>query len=123
MKRTGFRDGFLGNDDNVAKAYGALDDGKPVLIDSVKAGDKAFGGANGVMRTCVSDLLTMYTSLLAAASHQFSTGKTAISIRASGGATFLQDPTHVEVSTRTILRIRLGQSPTSQHDGCCRPQS
>jgi len=54
-----------------------LDDGKPVLIDSVKAGDNAFGGANGGMRTCVSDLLTMYTSLLAAASHQFSTGKTA----------------------------------------------
>lgn len=75
LTRTGFHHGFL-DDDNVAKAYGTLDSGKPALIDSVKVGDDSFGGANGGIRTCVKDLLGLYNNLLFAAQDQFCSGQT-----------------------------------------------
>ena len=62
--------------DNVAESYNALDDGTPTPICCVKAGDDGFGGPSGGIRTCVNDLLKLYSVFLASANDQFASGTT-----------------------------------------------
>lgn len=62
--------------DNVAKCYNTLDDGTPTPICCVKAGDDRFGGPSGGIRTCVNDLLKLYSVFLASANDQFASGTT-----------------------------------------------
>lgn len=69
MNRTSFHAGTV-QDSNVAKAYGTFDDGNAAEILSVKVNDEHFGGANGGIRTCIKDLLSLYASLLDAAKHK-----------------------------------------------------
>lgn len=61
---------------NVAKSYNTLDDGSPTPIDNVKTGDDGFGGPSAGIRTCVKDLLKLYSVFLASAKDQFASGRT-----------------------------------------------
>ena len=61
---------------NVAKCCNTLDDGTPTPIDSVKTGDNGFGGPSGSIRTCVKDLLRLYSVFLASANDQFANATT-----------------------------------------------
>jgi hypothetical protein len=60
--------------DNVAKSYNKLDDGTPIPIGGVKTGDDGFGDPSGSIRTCVKDLLKLYSVFLASANDQFAGG-------------------------------------------------
>ncbi|PVH79400.1 beta-lactamase/transpeptidase-like protein [Cadophora sp. DSE1049] len=60
----------------IDKAYTTLDDGSPIEIPTVQSTDKIFSGAAGGLRTCVKDLLTLYSAFIHAANDQFDTGKT-----------------------------------------------
>lgn len=75
LQRTGTHTNFQ-DDDNVASAYGTLDDATPTEIDKVKAGENTFGGANGGVRSCVKDLLKLYMAIMGAGEHQYRTGET-----------------------------------------------
>ena len=70
MLRTSFKTP-IANVDNVATSYNTLDDGTPTAIPSVKAGDDGFGGSSAGLRTCVKDLLKLYSVFLATANDQF----------------------------------------------------
>ena len=75
LERTSFQTP-LADVDNVAKCYNTLDDGTPTPIRCVANGDDGFGGASGSLRTCVKDLLKLYSSFLRSAKEQFESGKT-----------------------------------------------
>ncbi len=62
--------------DNVAKCYNTLDDGTPTPIRCISTGDDGFCGPSGGLRTCVKDLLKLYSSFLRSANDQFASGKT-----------------------------------------------
>lgn len=62
-------------DGNTAKAYGVLANDTPTKVDGVKAAADKFGGANGGIRSCVSDLLKIYQELMRASKGQFTTGQ------------------------------------------------
>ena len=64
------------NLDNVAKCYNTLDDGTPTPIDSPSGGGNQFGGPSGGIRSCVNDLLKLYSEFLSTANDQFSNGLT-----------------------------------------------
>lgn len=66
--------------ENVAKCYNVLDDGPPTPIQSVRAGNDELDGSSGNVRTCVSDLLGLYSVFLASANDQFSRGTTSTQI-------------------------------------------
>lgn len=57
--------------DNVATCYNTLDDGTPTPIACVKGGNDVFGGPSGGIRTCVEDLLKIYSVFLESANDQF----------------------------------------------------
>ncbi|KAJ8131518.1 hypothetical protein O1611_g2108 [Lasiodiplodia mahajangana] len=61
--------------DNVSKAYNTLDNGTPVEIPLVKAGEGVVGGASGGIFTCVEDLLKAYTEVVNTINHEFETGQ------------------------------------------------
>ena len=75
MQRTYFQS-RSSNTENVAKCYNTLDNGTPTPIDSVKTGDDGFGGSSGGIRTCVKDLLKLYSVFLVSATDQFANGRT-----------------------------------------------
>lgn len=62
--------------ENRAEVYMALDDGTPVHIPGTKmSGSTLMGAAGGVM-SCVKDLLVLYSAMITAMNHQFTTGNT-----------------------------------------------
>ncbi|KAH9904257.1 beta-lactamase/transpeptidase-like protein [Xylariomycetidae sp. FL2044] len=67
----------LDGDNNVAKAYGTLNNGDPVEISTpaVDAGS-VVGGPGGGLFTCVEDLLKAYTAAMEAFKDQMVTGRT-----------------------------------------------
>lgn len=73
MSRTGTRANF---DDgkNRAKTYGALDDATPVEVVPMLSGDDTVGGPGSAMRSCVRDLVELYTAFLQADKHQTDNG-------------------------------------------------
>lgn len=75
MPRTSFKSPQVGTD-NVATCYNVLDDGTPTPIPCVKAGDDGFGASSGGIRTCVIDLLRLYSAFLASANDQFANERT-----------------------------------------------
>ena len=75
LQRTTFRTPPT-NIKNVAKCYNTLDDGTPTPIRCVAAGDDGFGGPSGSIRTCVQDLLKLYSVFLTSANDQFASGTT-----------------------------------------------
>ena len=64
------------NIDNVARCYNTLDDGTPTPITCVKTGDESFGGPSAGIRTCVKDLLKLYSVFFASANDEFESGTT-----------------------------------------------
>jgi CubicO group peptidase (beta-lactamase class C family) len=76
MKRTSFTTPPK-RTDNVVTSYNTLDDGTPTPITACKLGDNGFGGACGGMRSCVSDLLRLYSSFLQSFNDQFAHKRTA----------------------------------------------
>jgi CubicO group peptidase (beta-lactamase class C family) len=50
--------------ENVSKSYNVLNDGQPVLVPTVKAGEGSLGGASGGIFTCVEDLLQAYSTIM-----------------------------------------------------------
>lgn len=76
MTRSGTRFGFDKGDDNVAKAYATLDDASPVNIAPMQSGDNTVGGPGSAMRSCMKDLLRLYTAFLEAGMDQLATGLT-----------------------------------------------
>lgn len=75
MKRT-FTKAPPDGTENVAKAYNTLDDGTPIEIPLVKAGEGSFGGSSGGIFTCVDDLLKAYMAVIEAFSDQLASGET-----------------------------------------------
>ncbi|KAI0548145.1 beta-lactamase/transpeptidase-like protein [Xylaria curta] len=61
--------------ENVAKAYNTLDDGTPVEIPLVKAGEGAVGGSSGGIFTCVEDLLKAYTEMVNTINNHLGSGE------------------------------------------------
>ncbi|KAI9888222.1 MAG: hypothetical protein M1814_000953 [Vezdaea aestivalis] len=64
------------NIDNVSLCFNVLDDGSPVPIPCVKAGDDWFGSSSAGMRSCPSDLMKLYNAFLKSFNDQFVTGNT-----------------------------------------------
>jgi len=56
--------------------YNVLDDGTQTRIRCVKAGDDGFSGPSGSIPICVSDVLKLYSALLASAKDQLAIGRT-----------------------------------------------
>lgn len=61
---------------NVAKTYMTLDDTSNVPIPSMKTSDATFGGPGTAMRSCIKDLVALYTAFLIAGKDQMATGAT-----------------------------------------------
>ena len=62
--------------DNVAKCYNTLDSGRPTPIDCPKIGGGEFGDPCDGIRSCVNDLLKLYSVFISTANDQFSSGST-----------------------------------------------
>ena len=75
LRRTSFKTSAA-DIGNIAKCYNTLDDGTPIEIPCVKAGNDLFGGPSGGLRTCVNDLLKLYKTFLSSFNDQFSKGTT-----------------------------------------------
>ena len=60
---------------NVAKCHNALDAEPAPLIARVKTGDDGFGGLSGGIRTCVKDLLQLFSVFLASTNDQLANVK------------------------------------------------
>ena len=60
-------------DDHNAKAYGVLDNRTPTEIARVKAAVNKFGGANGLICSCVKHVFKFYLESMRAGKHQFGT--------------------------------------------------
>ncbi|KAL8874002.1 MAG: hypothetical protein Q9174_000598 [Haloplaca sp. 1 TL-2023] len=70
MTRTGTHAYFL-EDGNVAETYEALDDASVAQVIPMLSGDNTVGGPGSAMRSCIRDLVKLYTAFLQAAVHQF----------------------------------------------------
>ncbi|KAL8639634.1 MAG: hypothetical protein Q9226_008850, partial [Calogaya cf. arnoldii] len=70
MTRTGTHAYFL-EDGNAAKTYAALDDASVAQVIPMLSGDNTVGGPGSAMRSCIRDLVKLYTAFLEAAAHQF----------------------------------------------------
>jgi len=70
MTRTGTH-AYFDTGDNVAKAYAALDDATVVEVVPMLSGDDTVGGPGSAMRSCIRDLVQLYTAFLEAGAHQF----------------------------------------------------
>lgn len=70
MTRTGTH-AYFDAGDNVAKTYEALDDASVAEVVPMLSGDKTVGGPGSAMRSCICDLVKLYTTFLKSATHQF----------------------------------------------------
>ncbi|OPB45974.1 hypothetical protein A0O28_0060940 [Trichoderma guizhouense] len=71
-----FRNEYLYNnlgqgDDDVAKAYQALDDASVVEVVPMLSGGDTVGGPGSAMRSCIRDLVKLYTAFIESGEHQF----------------------------------------------------
>lgn len=64
------------NIDNVSKCYNALDDSSVAHITSPKPGDNGYMGPTAGLRSCVSDLMKLYTAFVTSFNDQFNSGRT-----------------------------------------------
>lgn len=67
--------------EDVVTAYGTLDDGRPVEVPTVRAGERVFGSASGGMFSCVEDLLRAYAAVVEAMSEEGGTSSAASPIK------------------------------------------
>lgn len=70
MTRTGTH-AYFDDGDNVAKTYEALDDASVAEVVPMLSGDNTVGGPRSAMRSCICDLVKLYTTFLESAAHQF----------------------------------------------------
>ncbi|MCJ1381210.1 hypothetical protein MMC17_004319 [Xylographa soralifera] len=75
MTRTG-TNVKISTGDNVAKTYAILDDTTPIEIPPMQSGDDAVGGPGSAMRSCIKDLIKLYSSFLLAGNDQFARSST-----------------------------------------------
>lgn len=61
---------------NVAKTYTILDDTTPIEVPPMRSGDDTVGGPGSAMRSCIKDLVKLYSSFLKAGKDQFSRAST-----------------------------------------------
>jgi len=61
MTRTRTRVHF-DNEDNIAKTYEALDDATVAEVVPILSGDDTVGGPGSAMRSCIRDLVKLYTT-------------------------------------------------------------
>lgn len=71
MSRTGTRHSFSQGDDDVAKAYEALDDASVVQVVPMLSGGDTVGGPGSAMRSCIRDLVKLYTAFIESGEDQF----------------------------------------------------
>ncbi|KAL8904629.1 MAG: hypothetical protein Q9207_003150 [Kuettlingeria erythrocarpa] len=70
MTRTGTH-AYFDTGDNVAKTYEALDDSSITEVVPMLSGDNTVGGPGSAMRSCIRDLVKLYTTFLESAAYQF----------------------------------------------------
>lgn len=63
---------------NVSRAYNTLDDGTPVAVPTVQAGESTFLGASAGLFTCTKDLLKAYSAVSDAILSEFDVGQTRV---------------------------------------------
>ncbi|KAL5085888.1 hypothetical protein Trisim1_009802 [Trichoderma cf. simile WF8] len=71
MSRTGTRHSFSQGDDDVVKAYQALDDASVVEVVPMLSGGDTVGGSGSAMRSCIRDLVKLYTAFIESGQDQF----------------------------------------------------
>lgn len=70
MTRTGTH-AYFDSGDNVAKTYEAFDDASVAEAVPILSGDNTVGGPGSAMRSCICNLVKLYTTFLESAAHQF----------------------------------------------------